>query len=279
MKSSVFTTLVVIGLWLFANVTPTAGFTNKCRKTFLQPNPELDASQALRQDLTSGVWTFVDKNGLFNSVTFTEYGLAETLNVEEEGNIRYSDMLWRLEEKEGSHYVMLMGHDMKHEHKLAITQNCEGVVLQDAYSYEITKVNYLQKASPQVIEALEVNLLGDWTNITTPFDESKSRSSGIPSDFENSFLSYSFEADHSFTCTYGNESSFVEEKGYWRIWEDGKYLIFFVKESPDSDCFCDIRVAKLNYLDSHSLFIEHEMLARDLMGFKNMPNKGMGFIK
>jgi hypothetical protein len=257
----------------------TSLYAGECRKNVISPNPELNKAQVVRQDMISGIWSYTDKVGYINSIQFFDYGIAETLVTDLEGTTCYNDMIWRIEEKNGEVSVVLTAHDMKHEHIFRVNQNCDGIVLTDVSSDEVTYINYTPKADAAFIQNLESNLYGDWSNITAPFDEIGIQESGSPTQFDNTFLRFSFEADNTFTCAYGNNAIQIEETGFWRLWDNGKYLILFVKENPKSDKFIDVRVAKVRHVDSHSLYLEHEMLARDLMRFTNKPSKGMGFIK
>ncbi len=275
MKASALVTLLflIASSWL---AEPT--HAGNCRDHVLYRNKDLSAAQLVKQDLLSGVWTYIDSEGKLNTLQFLDYGIAEILISDKGQKTVYVDLMWRVEEFDGAGFLILTNKDMKDFSLLKVSQNCEGMIWTNVTSREVTALKYEPPANLGHLNKVKSNLFGEWSSITNPLDDTKLTGSTTPDFDEGAYLNYSFEADDTFTCQYGNNTSNNVESGTWKLSPDGKFLILFTNKLNGKKVQ-DVRTARLKQADGHFLFFEHETLSRDLLKFKGLPVKDMGFIK
>ncbi|TAK41165.1 MAG: hypothetical protein EPO28_09000 [Saprospiraceae bacterium] len=268
MKSLVIITLVFAASAAFAsgNFITTEPETLDCR--VYATNRSLSPTQLVAEDLIHGMWTINEESGAKKMFQFNEYGIADILQSDANGNTNYSNALWSVREYEGRALLVLTNHDMAHEQLFKVVQNCEGIILTNIISTDESVLHYQPLTNPVTVNLVKASLVGDWTSISLT-------GPGAP----QVSLHYQMNAGGSYTRLLCLGQKEMPERGVWEISKDGQFILFHVEKPGTPDKCVETKVVRIAYVDDHTLQLEPASNQRDLGQFLRKNEKGISFIR
>jgi len=92
-------------------------------------------------------------------------------------------------------------------------------------------------------------LTGKWVN-TSIFSKGKKDKRSA-----RTYLKYQFKKDGTYVKLMGNRSKEVLERGFWRISDDGAYILFYVSEDGTAEKINATQFAKITKLTNNNMKI------------------------
>lgn len=99
------------------------------------------------------------------------------------------------------------------------------------------------------VEKATKMLTGKWVNTSIFSNGKKSKRS------TRTYLKYQFKKDGTYVKLMGNKSAEVLERGFWRISDDGAYILFYVSEDGTAQKINATQFAKITKLNNNTMKI------------------------
>lgn len=280
MKTSAFSVLLVVYATMsFAYQLPEPE-SLKCRIAVREINYAVGNVQRIENDLIHGIWTLKSLNSKL-IFQFKDFGMLDLIELKETGNTAYKNALWQVEEINGRAVLVITEKDMRQRRQFGVEQTCLGVVLKDQESLEELKLIHQSASNSMKINLMKANLVGDWTNVTYPFNlATELDQCGTFEEMKGAFLRYRFNPDGTFQLTYGSSMMTVRESGCWELGINGEYVLLHVTEKNGVKQPAETKLAKIVYVGDHELLMEQSLLTSgEFSDFFCTDQKTFTFVK
>lgn len=185
-------------------------------------------------DLTQGNWLLETErlDGGSGQMIFHDFGMADEIIQEKDGNFSYNRVLWTIEVYNSTHFLVITHLDQEANTNLyKMGFHCDGINLTDAASHDVIHLKY-DGVKDQTAKAKAHYLTGGWMNVGYPFEVTNDvEGCGTFEPMYGAYMQISFWENGTFVRDYGNAGKTVSMKGYWDITPDGRYLLLHYRDA------------------------------------------------
>jgi hypothetical protein len=239
----------------------------RCREIIKVAEMSPDVVSNVKADLVSGKWIveqellgtsqFQSSN---TSLYFYNYGMADLLSTDSENGIQLITYLWRIEKFGEEPFLVLTSKEDRSEKLFKVEQTCKGINLTNAVSGDKTSMVFQKIKEASELNDIRFNLTGSWDCLTYPFDiTSDTETCGTFEKMNGAFLSYELNEDGTYSKKLGTTHMEVEEKGFWEVSEDGKYIIFHAAKRGNAEEVFATYVAEVSHLNYGEMVLKQAL--------------------
>jgi hypothetical protein len=239
----------------------------RCREIIKVAEMSPDVVSNVKADLVSGKWIveqellgtsqFQSSN---TSLYFYNYGMADLLSTDSENGIQLITYLWRIEKFGEEPFLVLTSKEDRSEKLFKVEQTCKGINLTNAVSGDKTSMVFQKIKEASELNDIRFNLTGSWDCMTYPFDiTSDTETCGTFEKMNGAFLSYELNEDGTYSKKLGTTHMEVEEKGFWEVSEDGKYIIFHAAKRGNAEEVFATYVAEVSHLNYGEMVLKQAL--------------------
>ncbi|MCR9290309.1 MAG: hypothetical protein NXI23_23295 [Bacteroidetes bacterium] len=253
---------------------------NNCRDFTTKSSSNLSIIKLAEIDLLHGIWVKKNDKDLSQmTIQFNKSGLVDVIITAPKQEATYSHAHWRIEEQEGSAFLVWGEHDEK-DRLLKINQVCEGIILTDFNDGSEYLLNYLPRLDSKRFDFVQKSLLGNWVNATYPYDLIKNEEDcGTLNPIEGAFLEYNFQKDGTYTKKWGSAKVEFTEVGSWNVSSDGNFLMMKAQDANNVHESEVTYLAQIKMLDMDKVVLAQSLHSPNLGSLYCTKNKDFFLVK